>query len=68
MNDNLWQVLNTFCFSGKNQNFSIVAMLLVVRISELLLMCASAKFRGDLPNGIKVEMHTHLVNFISYSL
>jgi hypothetical protein len=31
-------------------------------------MCASAKFRGDLPNGLKVEMHTHLVKFISYSL
>ena len=31
-------------------------------------MCASAKFRGDLPNGLKVEMHMHLVNFISYSL
>lgn len=37
-------------------------------LSKLLLICASAKFRGDLPNGLKVEMHTHLVNFISYSL
>jgi hypothetical protein len=31
-------------------------------------MFASAKFRGDLPNGLKVETHTYLVNFISYSL
>jgi len=37
-------------------------------LSELLLMCASAILRGDLPNGLKVEMHTHLVNFISCSL